>query len=234
MQLKTFCPYLVGDVYITTGSHSPSTVWPGTSWQAIEGKFLLGADASHAAGSTGGAASHTLTIDEMPSHTHEQESHNHTQNAHTHVQNAHNHTQNAHAHTVNGGAVTNGVPAAGNHHHKYWYALLGFNAQNTGNMSGLHTSHGWTRDGNDIQDAGEHTHNLPNHTHTCANATPGINNTTATNQNTTATNNATTAVNKSTGGGRRFQRSRRTWPSTCGRGSRRARRRSANLRKGVA
>ena len=70
MQLRRVCPYQVGDVYITTLTSNPATLWPNTVWEAIRGKFLFAEDASHAAGSTGGAASHTLTIDEMPSHTH--------------------------------------------------------------------------------------------------------------------------------------------------------------------
>lgn len=36
----------------------------------LRGRFLLGADDTYAVGAKGGAATHTLTIDEMPSHTH--------------------------------------------------------------------------------------------------------------------------------------------------------------------
>ena len=45
-------------------------VYGGTTWVKIEGRFLLGQSSSYAINSTGGEAMHTLTIAEMPSHTH--------------------------------------------------------------------------------------------------------------------------------------------------------------------
>lgn len=62
--------YPVGSIYMSVNSTSPATLFGGT-WQAIQGKFLLGAYGNtYKAGSTGGEATHTLTVDEMPKHTH--------------------------------------------------------------------------------------------------------------------------------------------------------------------
>lgn len=43
-----------------------------TSWSKIEGRFLLGQSSSYAINSTGGEATHTLTVLEMPAHQHQQ------------------------------------------------------------------------------------------------------------------------------------------------------------------
>ncbi len=59
----------VGSVYMSVNPTSPATLFGGT-WQRIQGRFPLGADDAHPAGSTGGEESHTLTVDEMPSHAH--------------------------------------------------------------------------------------------------------------------------------------------------------------------
>ena len=61
--------YPVGAVYISANSTSPASLFGGT-WESIGGRFLLGADATYAAGSTGGEATHTLTLYEMPNHFH--------------------------------------------------------------------------------------------------------------------------------------------------------------------
>ena len=45
-------------------------IYGGTSWSKIEGRFLLGASSSHAVNSTGGSETVTLTVQQIPSHTH--------------------------------------------------------------------------------------------------------------------------------------------------------------------
>lgn len=61
--------YPVGAVYMSLSAANPATLFGGT-WTAIEGKFLLAANAAHAAESTGGAESHTLTTAQLPAHSH--------------------------------------------------------------------------------------------------------------------------------------------------------------------
>lgn len=59
--------YPVGSIYMSANSVNPGTLFGGT-WERVSGKFLLGADDTYTAGSTGGEAEHTLTVDEMPAH----------------------------------------------------------------------------------------------------------------------------------------------------------------------
>ena len=61
--------YPVGAVYISANSTSPASLFGGT-WEEMKGRFLLGRNDSHAAGSTGGEENHKLTVDEIPSHSH--------------------------------------------------------------------------------------------------------------------------------------------------------------------
>lgn len=62
--------YPIGSVFITVNNVNPSTYLPNTNWELLEDRFLLGAGSTYTAGATGGSATHTLTIDEMPSHNH--------------------------------------------------------------------------------------------------------------------------------------------------------------------
>ena len=61
--------YPVGSIYISLNSTNPSSIFGGT-WEQIQVRFLLGVSSSHPVNQTGGEESHTLTVNEMPSHTH--------------------------------------------------------------------------------------------------------------------------------------------------------------------
>lgn len=52
--------YPIGSIYMSVNSTNPSTLFGGT-WERIEGKFLLGADSTYIAGSTGGKNKVTLS-----------------------------------------------------------------------------------------------------------------------------------------------------------------------------
>lgn len=75
--------YPVGAIYMSVNSTSPATLFGGT-WSALGGQFLLAASSTYTAGSTGGAASTTLTTANLPSHTHSVKAHAHGLNSHTH------------------------------------------------------------------------------------------------------------------------------------------------------
>lgn len=86
--------YPVGSIYLSINNTNPSTLFGGTWTQISQGRFLLGVGSPSAntisdfgdlnnAGyvfaseDMGGQYKHTLTISEMPSHTHTQNAHNH-------------------------------------------------------------------------------------------------------------------------------------------------------------
>ena len=60
--------YPVGSIYMSVNSTDPGVLFGGT-WERIQDAFLLGAG-SHAAGSTGGSETVTLTVDQIPTHSH--------------------------------------------------------------------------------------------------------------------------------------------------------------------
>ena len=61
--------YPVNSIFIMYSHDSPASLFGGT-WTRIENRFLWGCDANGVIGDTGGEYSHTLTIDEMPVHSH--------------------------------------------------------------------------------------------------------------------------------------------------------------------
>ena len=68
---QTVCPFPVGYIYQSTNSTSPASIFGGT-WTALnDGRFMR---YSGSWNSTGGEATHTLTVGEMPKHSHAYES----------------------------------------------------------------------------------------------------------------------------------------------------------------
>lgn len=62
--------YPVGSIYMSVNAADPSKLFSGTSWEKLEGRFLLGSSSTYTNGATGGEATHTLTAVEMPTHRH--------------------------------------------------------------------------------------------------------------------------------------------------------------------
>ena len=62
--------YPVGSIYLSVNKTSPATLFGGT-WTQLQNRFLLGAGSSYTNGATGGAATVTLTTNQIPSHNHD-------------------------------------------------------------------------------------------------------------------------------------------------------------------
>ena len=98
--------YPVGSIYCSYGSTSPETLFGFGSWTKIEGRFLLGANATYSLGSTGGEATVALTVAQLPSHSHS----------------ASSASAGAHTHTItvnSGGAHTHTASSASNGDHTH-------------------------------------------------------------------------------------------------------------------
>ena len=79
----------VGAIYSSVDDTNPADIFGYGTWVEFgSGRVMVGyAEGDSDFGTveqTGGEKTHTLTVDEMPTHTHIQNSHNHSQNAHSH------------------------------------------------------------------------------------------------------------------------------------------------------
>lgn len=140
--------YPVGSIYMSVNSTDPGTLFGG-SWQRIEDTFLLAAGTNHAAGSTGGAETVTLTAAQsgLPAH-------------------AHGFTQP----TVNGGAES-GAITGGAHGHTANYRSIYNGSSNYSAVSGAGGTA--TTTGAIVNTSGSHKHDLPAHTHSVSGGAVG-------------------------------------------------------------
>ena len=173
------------------------------------------AKTDYALGETGGAATVTLTIEQMPSHTHIQNSHNHTQSAHSHGLNSHTHSIPAHSHGLNNhthsfSATTvnkelKGTFKAYNLAYSTLSAsgIVNISAGENSNYTGYSSN---TRQNGAFNIDASHNHTVSGTTAKASGSTANSNvltsgTATGNTTNSTATNNATTATNRETGGG---------------------------------
>lgn len=140
---------------------SPASFIGGT-WERVEGEFIMGASSAYPVGTTGGSATHTQTVAEMPSHNH---------SGSTGSAGSHSHTGSTGS--AGGHSHSGTTDWAGSHTHK---ATINSNGSSTGGSSGLASSS--MRYGSGYYDAtittesaGSHTHSFStnstgSHTHT--------------------------------------------------------------------
>lgn len=173
------------------------------------------AKTDYALGETGGTATVTLTIEQMPSHTHIQNSHNHTQSAHNHGLNSHTHSIPAHSHGLNNhthsfSATTSNKELKGTFK-AYNLAYSTLSASGIASVSTGETSN-YTGNSSNSRPNGVFSIDA-SHNHTVSGTTGGASGNTANSSaltsgaasgntaSVTAINNATTATNQETGGG---------------------------------
>lgn len=161
--------YPVGSIYTSINSANPSTYFGG-AWQRFgQGQVLVGVNESDpdfaTVKKTGGEKKHTLIVNEIPSHTHQQYAHTHlatTASAGDHTHDATAASAGSHNHDI-GSRSTYNINGNG-------FAAVGDGIENVGNYKtskgGAHT-HTLT-----VENAGAHTHTMT------------VNNATAKNRNT--------------------------------------------------
>lgn len=177
--------YPVGSVYISFSSTNPSTLFGGT-WTRLKDRMLMANGDSYAPNTTGGSATKTIAVSNMPSHNHSVSSsgsHSHsvtTAGAGGHTHTASSNTTGAHTHKRGSMNITGtigsddsgsvGADATGAFYHIRNYTTTGImDASSYQNgVYGFDASRTWS---GATESKGDHSHTITvnsvaNHTHT--------------------------------------------------------------------
>jgi len=172
--------YPIGSVYMTfDGQADPATMFGG-SWAKIEDRFLLGASSGHPVEELGGSNAVTLTIDNLPSHSHSGTTNANTEGTATNNNTAALKTQaSSHAHTPSNSSyrfTINKDIAGDNTDVERLRVKTDSSSDRWGmtakNMGSIYQTNYTSSESHDhyIQ---AHNHTIPNHTHTFNTASTG-------------------------------------------------------------
>lgn len=216
--------YPVGSVYISFNSADPSTLFGGT-WTRLKDRMLMASGDSYAPNTTGGSATKTIGVTNLPAHNHTVNSagsHNHT--ASTGASGVHNHTAStggagSHTHTASSNTTGNHTHARGTMNITGWFDVTdawgsggafsneSYKSEHNQHFPGgdyntkvnFDASSSWT---GSTSTAGNHSHaitvnSIGNHTHTVT-----VNNNGSHTHTVTVNNNGShTHTTNNTGGG---------------------------------
>lgn len=165
--------YPIGSIYTSSNPANPGTLFGGT-WVQIKDTFLLTAGDTYKAGTTGGEASHTLSVAEIPSHGHGYSGTTGNDN------NDHTHGFSANTGTVSADHVHSGYTSTGGDHSHQAYVKKDVRLTTggtTSRISGVDGSAG----SHTTSISGSHNHTVQtygisaNHTHGVSGTTGGRN-----------------------------------------------------------
>lgn len=172
--------YPVGSIYLSTSAVSPQTFLGGT-WESIEGRFLLCADSSHEAGTTGGSNDAVVV-----SHSHSASSgsatpgvtvesaggHSHTgtaASAGSHSHDAEADSAGSHSHSISGGSHTHTASTNNTGGHTHAYPFYSYRTNPT--PEGWDTSSRFVVQSGGIRSSGGATSSNGSHSHSVTVAT---------------------------------------------------------------
>lgn len=140
----------VGSIFMTMSNANPATLLGGGTWTKIEGKYLLASASNYTAGSDYGSMTKTISVSNLPAHTHgfttdSAGTHGHTVSGTAASNGAHTHTgtaasNGAHTHDVSATAASNGL-----HSHDVSTVSAGAHTHSVSGTSGEAGSHSHTR-----------------------------------------------------------------------------------------
>ena len=159
----------VGSLYWTSKNENPAVTFGGGTWKQITDKFVLAAGSTYKAESTGGAPTVTLTVANLPSHSHTFTPSGTVKSTFTGASHSHTFTPSGSISNTKAGGVisTNGIHSHGisdpGHKHNipgYWSSFAGgdYDVLHRGGIGSLTTNEVET--GISILNSGSHQHSF--------------------------------------------------------------------------